>query len=103
MKTAYVLALTVLLAWVVPARCAAARIALKIEPSSSFRPGAATVTAKLTNLGDEPAHQVWVEARLGERGERSPAVESLGVGETTLARISLGQIPPNPGIPQRRH
>lgn len=98
MKTAYVLALAFLLATLAPATSSASRIALKIDPSSVYKPGAATVTVKLTNLGDEPAQRVWTEVVIGQGNARSTPVESLPVKETVTNVLKVTDIPTAPGI-----
>ena len=98
MRTAHGSALAILLVGLATAPCRASRIALKIDPTSRFRPGAVTVTVKLTNLGDEPARLVWTEALVGQSSARSEPVESLGVNETTVATLEVEKTPPDPGI-----
>jgi len=81
-----------------PAQSLAARIALKIEPSSRFKAGTVTVTVKLTNLGDESVNSVWTEAVVGRSSARGMPVESLATNATTVAAIEVTDAPTTPGI-----
>jgi hypothetical protein len=79
MKKAFSFGLFILLLFTLPAR--ASFISLKTTLSSQYENGRLTVKVSIVNNGDEPAHDVQAEFRVGGRSVLSDKISELPVGE----------------------
>lgn len=76
----------------------AGRISLSVDPSLRTTSNSVETTVIVRNNGDEEAHQVSVEAMLGEKSVRSSAVGTLDPGARHEFQLDLGEMQSTNGV-----